>query len=133
VNAYDPGVHTALGALIALFAAACGDNTKPACVRDSDCGDGACADVTCVDGMCALSNPIPQGLMAVLQTQGDCKVALCDGDGNVVEATDDTDVPTATSPCTIGTCTNGVPAIGYAPANTACGSGMTCNATGMCE
>src|SRR5579863_1759261 len=123
-----------LGLVVLLVATSCGDNLKGACETDSDCGDGACANIRCVDGTCDLSNAIPAGQMAAVQTPGDCKVLVCDGAGHATEQVDDNDLPTATGACITARCTNGVPSTPPAEAGTACGtgSGMYCDDGGSC-
>jgi hypothetical protein len=112
--------------------AACGDNLPGECVYDIDCpGDPACISKTCTAGHCNVA-PIPDNMPSTVQIAGDCKKALCDGNGNVKQTVDDTDVPTVSGDCTLATCTNGVPYAGPAQAGTSCGANLYCDNSGNC-
>ncbi|HEY1812016.1 MAG TPA: hypothetical protein VGG74_06635 [Kofleriaceae bacterium] len=67
-----------------------------------------------------------------MQVAGDCKIAQCDGSGNVVEDTDDSDVPAASGPCVITSCSNGEPSMADAASGTTCGNSLVCDGAGQC-
>src|SRR5215467_11554357 len=115
---------------IVVVTAACGDDLPGECVYDIDCpGDPACITKSCVSGHCNVA-PIPDNEPSTVQIAGDCKKALCDGNGNVKDTVDDTDLPTVSGDCTLATCTNGVPYAGPAQAGTSCGTGLYCDNSG---
>jgi hypothetical protein len=114
-----------------MLAAGCGDNLAPECTSEPDCGDASCADRMCVAGRCQIQ-PFAIGEPAALQTPGDCKLALCDGAGHVIEQTDDGDLPTASGACFAATCNQGVPSTPPVQAGTACGTALVCDNVGQC-
>lgn len=95
--------------------------------------DTACAHPTCDAGKCGVEHE-PMGTATQWQVPGDCKKNVCDGNGNVVQANDDTDKPNDGNTCTVDTCTNGVPSRTNAVAGTMCGNkpSMTCDGAGHC-
>lgn len=75
------------------------------CTVDGDCETSSeCAIASCVNEKCAVEN-LRYGTVA---GEGDepqnCHTVVCDGDGAVVEAQDDTDVPIPSAECEIGLC-----------------------------
>ncbi len=105
-------------------------NTAPQCPGS----DTECQTRTCVAGACGL-NKTAAGTPTTTQTPGDCHQNQCDGNGNIVNAVDNTDVPADDgNQCTGEVCTAGVPAHPALPVDTACnqGGGSFCNATGTC-
>jgi hypothetical protein len=101
------------------------------CASPGDCPgtDADCAGRTCVANRCGFGD-LPAG--AVLSsTPGTCKQRQCDGHGNVVSVTDNTNTPSA-SVCLQGTCTQGQPTFTALPAETSCGPGLVCNGGGAC-
>jgi hypothetical protein len=80
---------------------------------------------------CGFTN-VDAGVVLSAQTAGDCRQAACDGDGGILLAIDDTDLPADDgSPCTNDTCAAGTPVHPPKPQDTACTGGV-CNATGLC-
>jgi uncharacterized membrane protein YgcG len=65
------------------------------------------------------------------QIVGDCQSTLCVA-GTKVTAADDSDVPDDGNPCTLHSCTDGVPGQSLAPLGTSCGNGLECNDSGLC-
>lgn len=116
---------------IALALAACDDYNGPECNTVADCGDSTCADLVCDDGHCGV-RPLAAGAMATIQTEGDCRIALCDGNGNVMQKADDSDLPPSTGACFTATCHDGVASNPPAQAGTSCGGGMFCDDVGQC-
>jgi hypothetical protein len=93
--------------------------------------DDECKKRTCNAGVCgfsftAASTPVAQ------QAVGDCKVNVCDGNGNVVSATDNNDKPVDNNSCTQDVCTNGVPSNPNVVAGTKCGLNQVCDGAGQC-
>lgn len=84
------------------------------CVTTDHCNhlpiDTECSRRTCVSNQCGVMRE-PQGtvLSAGYQTPGDCRVVVCDGEGDVTLAHDDSDVPDDDDACTIDSCINGTP------------------------
>jgi hypothetical protein len=69
----------------------------------------------------------------MMQTPGDCLKNVCDGNGAITTANDDTDVNDDSNPCTTDGCSGGGVAT-HLPvaAGTTCGAGQVCNAAGSC-
>nr|HEX4314010.1 hypothetical protein [Kofleriaceae bacterium] len=117
---------------------ACGDDssnnqTGGACSVDTDCAASTeCASTTCMNHACVTTFQLA-GAAAAQQTPGDCKAAQCDGNGNVVDVNDDSDVPAATD-CVSFTCSSGSAQPAPLPIGTACGAGsaLMCDGGGDC-
>lgn len=83
----------------------------PECTAETaakDCAalapDPRCGSVVCVENKCARQikpGPIPS------QKYGDCKQAVCDGAGNLIEIGDDTDYYNDGNQCTVDFCKSG--------------------------
>ena len=105
------------------------------CATPADCPgvDSACALRTCVAGACGVFDE-PAGFLAGPQVSGDCKKAVCDGNGAAVTVVDDTDIPSDGNPCTQDLCTSGQPSNPPAPADSSCGPGgqLFCDGAGSC-
>jgi hypothetical protein len=81
------------------------------CTTVADCpAPAACVTASCDMGCCTTA-PTGDGVDAptASQTAGDCKKVVCDGAGATKSATDDTDVPNDSNPCTDDTCSGGTP------------------------
>jgi spore coat protein U-like protein len=115
-----------------------GDDTTgdPACVDPAiDCAppSGVCMTAVCGrDGECD-EEPVASGTPIEAQTEGDCKVVVCDGAGGTQESDDDDDTPEDDGPCFEGTCTGGEPGQAARTGET-CGlrDDMVCNDLGEC-
>jgi hypothetical protein len=104
------------------------------CLVAGDCPgqDTECQHRTCTAGHCGLSNAA-QGTALSQQTPGDCRTAVCDGNGGVTTIFDNTDVPADDgNPCTTAACSSGVPMQTNVPAGQPCGGGRVCNGNGGC-
>lgn len=105
------------------------------CIRIADCGtvDTECAHPTCEQGSCGVHLE-PMGTVTKWQVPWDCKKNVCDGNGGVVQVTDDTDTPDDGNGCTTDTCDNGQPTHANAAAGATCGTkpNMTCDGAGHC-
>ena len=109
---------------------------EPSCIdAATDCEAPAhpCMAAVCTDdGQCGEA-PIEVGTPIDTQTQGDCKVVVCDGAGGTQEQDDDDDAPGDDGPCFEGTCVGGVP--DQTPrTGQSCGrrDDMVCNDLGEC-
>ena len=104
------------------------------CMMPSDCPPpaGECVKTTCVAGACGTTNVVA-GTPTMMQTPGDCLKNVCDGNGAISSANDDTDVNDDSNPCTADGCSGGGVATHVPVATgTACGVGQVCNAAGSC-
>ncbi|MGE5182211.1 MAG: hypothetical protein ACM31C_09120 [Acidobacteriota bacterium] len=124
-------MRCALAVVIALSTSACDDFNGPACNTVADCGDPTCANLVCEDNHCGIM-PLPAGAMGTIQTDGDCKLAACDGKGHVVQMADDSDLPAVSGACFVATCTGGTPSTPPAQAGTTCGQDLVCDDVGKC-
>lgn len=99
----------------------------PGCVSDDICfSPNACAIGKCVGCEECTVEYVPAGVPVPGNAPGDCKVMICDGMGQIVVVTDDSDTPEDGDPCTVGACVNGSPM-----QEPLCKLGETCN-QGMC-
>jgi hypothetical protein len=111
-----------------------GAGTCVLCLGAQDCpppGEPECAVATCTLGDCGF-DLLPAGTPVSGQSAGDCLVRVCDGNGSVVAAPDELDVPVDTNPCTDDACAVGVPGNQPSAVGTPCGSGSVCNGQGAC-
>ncbi len=122
------GVCTTGGNTVCNGAGAC-----VACLVASTCpgSDTDCQARTCTAGVCGLAFTAA-GTKTTTQVVGDCKANKCDGAGNSAPATDDTDLPVDSNPCTNDVCTSGVPSHPPASTGTVCGVAQTCDGAGSC-
>ena len=97
------------------------------CVAPTDCpgSDTDCHHRTCTGAVCGIANTLP-GTPVSSQTAGDCKVIVCDGQGQGVVQDDPNDVPNDNNPCTNDLCFQGAPTEVSVPNGTACGPSLTC-------
>jgi plastocyanin len=131
--------------LASISAAACGDDTGTGgtgggppppepCESAAECPKGPCENATCEAGVCG-TTPKEDGIEVEIQSSGDCKVEVCDGQGNTRFEIDDTDVRTFDlDECEAGACTDGVAEVVASPLNTPCGDNEMgfCNANADC-
>jgi hypothetical protein len=120
-----------LRSLVLIACVACGDSGQGNCQVAADCGqDSECVTHRCTGGTCS-TDPTERGFVVAGQTSGDCQELRCDGAGNIESfAVDDPAIDQ--NPCTIETCVAGVPTQDNAAAQTACGTGLTCDGSGNC-
>ncbi len=104
------------------------------CLIASDCpgSDTECQARSCNAGMCGVTNTT-SGTLVASQTAGDCKKQVCNGNGAVVSATDDADLPNDNNLCTSDTCSAGASQFTPVSSGLSCGTGLVCNATGQCQ
>ncbi|MEZ4307779.1 MAG: lamin tail domain-containing protein [Polyangiaceae bacterium] len=118
-----------MGALFCNGNGQCVDCTDPI-----QCGtDTECQQFTCDAGVCGTVNAA-QGVPLATQTDGDCQVEQCDGNGGTEMAEDNADLPVDATTCTDDVCTAGVPSNPPVMANTACAEdpGVLCDGNGAC-
>jgi hypothetical protein len=127
-----------------LAAAACGSQVvtpggsggAAICVADSACDDqNPCTVDTCgADTTCAHDAAALDGQEMPDTQQGNCRKIRCQ-QGVPASVPDDVDTPTSTSPCIVGTCSDGVPAQLAVPDGTSCNtaSGPGVCQTGVCK
>ncbi len=130
--------HCALGKTCSLgsdcVTPSCVGGVCVACSVPSQCigSDTSCRVRTCVANQCGFQ-AFDAGALAGTQTKGDCRQSLCDGDGGLVIATDDLDVPNDDgNPCTGEACAAGTPAHPSRAADFPCDAGRICDGLGAC-
>lgn len=103
------------------------------CSTPGDCPStgSECVLATCTAGVCGTQN-VAAGVATPTQTLGDCHKALCDGQGGIISANDDSDVPDDKNPCTTDGCSNGIPTHNPVAAGTSCGTNLVCDSAGNC-
>jgi hypothetical protein len=84
-------------------------------------------------GVCGFSQAM-SGTVIATQTTGDCKTAICDGNGGTTTKNDDADVPAAMNDCYMAGCSAGTPTQTPLTINTPCtsGGGKFCDGAGKC-
>jgi len=124
-----------------------------ACLVNADCASGACnashicvecATATncpgqdtecsvraCMNGACVVAL-VASGTVLQTQVAGDCRSRRCDGQGQVAQVSDDTDLPNDGNPCTLDVCTSGAPSNPPASSTTSCGTTQLCDGLGHC-
>lgn len=114
------------------------------CITAADCAgqDTFCQAIACNAGVCGVDNtPLGVPLPDADQTDNDCQIEQCDGNGQPQSVADDADLPVDTgAECTEPACTAGVPSQAPLPGGTACGDATdtactnpdTCNGAGTC-
>ncbi|MEP7123035.1 MAG: hypothetical protein ABJE95_19060, partial [Byssovorax sp.] len=111
-----------------------GGGMATTCMTPGDCPPpaGECLLAACTAGVCTTAN-VAAGTPTMMQTPGDCLKNVCDGNGAIVPANDDTDVNDDSNPCTNDGCGGGG-VVTHMPvaAGTACGAGQVCDAAGSC-
>lgn len=124
---------------LAIATSACGGAGSAApqagCGSAADCPApaGLCLAAACVDGRCGTS-PLAAGTVVGGGTAGNCRHDVCDGQGAVASAPDDTDLPIDGNECTKDLCSGGVASNPPEPARTACAQygGTLCDGAVAC-
>jgi elongation factor P hydroxylase len=116
--------------LVCDESAVCSGCTAPGdCVGD----DNECRTRTCEGGVCGTSFT-PVNTEVAAQTAGDCKKAVCDGNGAVVEVDDGGDLPPDDGDaCTAEVCDAGAPAHPPKADGAACDDGDACTVADTCQ
>lgn len=110
----------------------------PDCVRcevadDCPAPGGPCQERICDGGVCG-ARPSPEGAPVASQIVGDCRTAVCDGAGAVVEVADDSDLLGGGPACMQRACSGGKLQVTHLPARAPCaeGGGAVCDGAGSC-
>ncbi len=105
------------------------------CSSPNDCPDpgNECVQRLCFNHTCGTLNA-PHGTPLAAQDDGDCKVAVCDGNGAATTMNDDADIADDHKQCTVDVCVNGALTHDPASAGAACaeGAGSRCDGAGAC-
>ncbi len=99
------------------------------CVQEMDCpsSNDPCVVSTCFEQRCLMVNAALNTVID-LQVAHDCRMRVCDGNGQALEIHDDIDLPSDDgNPCTRGVCKSGD--IAHAPVAV----GQTCETNGVCN
>lgn len=106
------------------------------CASDQDCPQPAnpCQVWTCWQQVCTSVAAAKDTLLPKeSQVAGDCKVLVCDGQGQSAGIPDKTDEPPEDdNPCAEEVCENGAPAYPPVDVGTPCGKSGVCNGKGKC-
>lgn len=105
------------------------------CNDPTDCPgqEDTCGTRTCDGGFCGMDFA-PEGTPLPDQTAWDCKQAVCDGQGGVVQQNDDADIMADMNECTGDACAGGNPTHPPLATGTPCGQGAAtqCDGNGAC-
>jgi alpha-tubulin suppressor-like RCC1 family protein len=104
------------------------------CVGDADCPApaSACLTSSCRAGRCVAA-PAAAGPVPDIQVAGDCRQAVCDGQGHLVSRADEHDVPADDDEvCTEERCAGETPEHHPLPAGSVCGRDKRCSTSGTC-
>lgn len=101
------------------------------CVEAVDCtgNDTDCRTRTCSFGVCGFA-VADSGIALTSQTMGDCRLAVCDGDGGTTHRPLNSDPPLNSNLCIDATCNAGVVTMTYQAPGFPCDAG-TCS-SGVC-
>ncbi|MDI1433526.1 hypothetical protein [Polyangium sorediatum] len=97
-------------------------------ITEDECTKADCVNNACVPkymGTDTTASP-------ALQTAGNCKKIVCNGNGGTTEVNDDTDKPNDNNACTTDTCSSGTGNSSPVMQGTACGMNQVCNSNGGC-
>jgi hypothetical protein len=113
-----------------------GTGGSPACTAPADCPgvDTECHTRTCVGGVCGADDK-PSGTALAAQTSGDCKIAVCDGNGGTSAIPDNNDKKDDNNVCTTDGCSAGSPTHTPVTPGTACtgpNGAKVCGPSGVC-
>lgn len=108
---------------------AAGCTTADACPG----ADAPCRTRSCLAGTCGFVL-VPQGDATAQQVPQDCRITVCDGQGEVLSLDYPQDILDDGNPCTEDVCDDGGPLNLDLPAGTQCdtGSGTLCDGMGQC-
>ena len=113
-----------------------GTGGSPACTSASECpgADTECHTRTCAGGVCGADDK-PSGTPIAAQTAGDCKIAVCDGNGGTSSIPDSNDKKDDGNTCTTDGCSAGSPTHTPVTPGTACtgpNGAKVCGPSGVC-
>jgi len=107
-----------------------GTGSDPTCPQGCDDSE-PCTEDSCEAGSC-MHTPRPQGTLIENPDPADCKRSVCDENGHVVVAPDDTEVPNLeVTECHMPVCQNGSPVLVAASDASPCGVDVACQ-VGKC-
>jgi len=110
-----------------------GANHCVECLSAAGCAgaDTECKTRTCVNGVCGTSFAAANKVLAA-QAPGDCKLSVCDGQGNITVSAASDDVPQDNNPCTTDLCSGLTPVNSPVTQGTSCGVASVCDDMGHC-
>lgn len=131
----------ALALFIAVDGSGCGLQTRTPtgetnipCAQELDCppSNDPCVVSTCFEQRCLMINAALNTVVDQQQAH-DCRMRVCDGNGQVIELNDDIDSPDDDgNPCTRSTCKEGAAAHLPVPVGQTCNTDGICNGRGGC-
>lgn len=103
------------------------------CTSPSECPppQTPCEVPICVGNLCGYS-ALPMGTNVAMQVSGDCKRAICDGQGNIIDSTDAGDLPVDGNSCTDDVCNGSEAENPPVDLGTACEMDKQCDGEGSC-
>lgn len=130
-----------IAGFVALDAVGCGLKTRTAnnetnipCVQEMDCppSNDPCVVSTCFEQRCLVVNAAVNTVLEQQQAR-DCRMRVCDGNGQVIEINDDIDLPDDDgNQCTKSACKEGAAAHLPVPVGQTCDPDGVCNGKGVC-
>ena len=113
--------------------ASSGGGSADTCKRSECPGvDSPCGVRICDGGACGMLVLLQEGTVLDSQTYGDCKRAVCDANGGIMQVDDSNDRFDDGNPCTLDTCMNGEMLHINQDAGFACGMNFKCNDAAQC-
>ncbi|MDI1481664.1 hypothetical protein [Polyangium sp. y55x31] len=110
-----------------------GGGSGDTCKRSECPGvDSPCGVRICDGGACGMLVLLQEGTVLESQTYGDCKRAVCDANGGIMEVEDTNDRFDDGNPCTLDTCMNGATLHINQEAGFSCGNNVKCDDAGQC-
>jgi alpha-tubulin suppressor-like RCC1 family protein len=109
------------------------DSNLP-CAQEMDCptSNDPCVVSTCFEQRCLMVNAANNTVVEQQQPH-DCRMRVCDGNGQVMEINDDVDLPDDDgNPCTKSACKEGAAAHLPHPVGLTCETNGVCNGHGVC-
>jgi len=132
---------TLFAALVTIDGTGCGlqsrtptGETSIRCAQEMDCppSNDPCVVSTCFEQRCMMVNAA-RNTMVEEQQAHDCRMRICDGNGQVIEINDDIDLPDDDgNPCTKSACKEGATAHVPVPVGLTCETNGVCNGRGAC-
>lgn len=126
---------------VTIEGAACGLKTRTPtgetsipCAQEMDCppSNDPCVVSTCFEQHCLTVNAAHNTVIEQQQAR-DCRMRVCDGNGQTIEINDDIDLPEDDgNPCTKSACKEGAAAHLPVPVGLTCGTDGICNGKGVC-
>ncbi|MEO7330653.1 MAG: hypothetical protein ABI193_18910 [Minicystis sp.] len=112
--------------------------TGAMCLSEKQCAEmeKPCAKAVCTNGTCSVTL-VEAGVPIATQFDGDCKLAVCDGNGKVKVKPDTLDIEDDKNPCTTDACMGQFPTHAPAPPGSPCilpdnASAKVCSVSAQC-